>query len=99
MACSKERVPRGLATVWSCPVLRRLASQPRSQPDGHRPSAADSPFGVESSDTRCLTQAKERLMLRNSQYLEGCATDGPIGEVEDLYFDAPPYDAAVALNR
>jgi len=33
-------------------------------------------------------------MLRNSQYLEGCAigaTDGPIG--------APPYDAAVALNR
>jgi hypothetical protein len=29
-------------------------------------------------------------MLRNSQYLEGCtigATDGPIGEVKDLYFD------------
>jgi hypothetical protein len=29
-------------------------------------------------------------MLRNSQYLEGCtigATDGPIGEVTDLYFD------------
>jgi hypothetical protein len=29
-------------------------------------------------------------VLRNSQYLEGCAigaTDGPIGEVKDLYFD------------
>jgi hypothetical protein len=29
-------------------------------------------------------------MLHNSQYLEGCAigaTDGPIGEVKDLYFD------------
>ena len=33
--------------VRLCPALRRLASQPRSQPDGNRPSTADSPFSVE----------------------------------------------------
>jgi SPFH domain / Band 7 family/PRC-barrel domain len=49
--------------------------------------SADSGRGV---TTLTDNEYRGKLMLRNSQYLQGCAiaaTDGVIGEVTDLYFD------------